>query len=75
MIVKVIPPITDPMSEPNDTNRVMAIMGTDIIKHSIPQIGDKTIRAAHPDAIPLPPLKLLKTGHMCPYIEANPIIE
>ena len=72
-MVRVTPPITDPMMDPNDTSRVMAIMGTDIIKHSIPQIGDKTINAAHPDAIPLPPLKLLNTGHIWPYIEDNPI--
>jgi hypothetical protein len=73
-VVNSIPPVNEPIIDPNDTNRVIAMIGIDTIKHIIPQIGDNIVKAAQPEAIPFPPWKLLNIGLMCPNIEDNPII-
>lgn len=68
------PPEREPIIDPKDTYLVNIINGKEQKVAIRPDKGDSTIRADHPEAIPLPPLKFVNIGHMCPQIADNPII-
>jgi len=65
-------PAVEPLIEPKDTKRVNAMIGNPIAVAINPDSGDNINKAAHPEAIPLPPLKFMYIGQLCPHIIAIP---
>jgi len=69
------PPTADPMIDPSETYLVTPITGAAANAAANPDHGDRTMSAAQPEAIPLPPLKLVNNGQLCPAIVASPVSE
>ena len=67
------PPEREPSIDPKDTYLVNTINGKEQKVAIRPDKGDRTIRADHPEAIPLPPRNFVNIGHICPKIADNPI--
>ena len=68
-----IPPAPEPTIDPSDTYRVATIIGAADIIATMPDTGESTISADHPDAIPLPPLKFVNNGQEWPAMAERPI--
>ncbi|PZC43226.1 MAG: hypothetical protein DK303_000604 [Chloroflexi bacterium] len=73
-VVIAIPPDSEPIIDPRDTYLVNNVNGKNETQAIKPDQGDRTIRADKPEATPFPPRKFVNTGHICPKIEASPII-